>query len=252
MVPHRHNRGGDPIAPTRLRQLSGSIAYDGYDRIEANTNGCVVQQKPVANGGTGKDSQAAFSEKVKADRDIAEFGVEGTSAIVASLSHCHLNCVARNIEAGKRGCECLVPAVAGTLKKMKCSCKGRAILDEDGNYSMALMQGHDSDWFHDIQIGLEWEELSYTMEDEEPDAAWTISVAFNKKNDAAMKIGHLEILAALTLLCKPDPLSGVVEYEPVRDQLIDMYGPAVDHPDFVYLFALSWRLVVMRVCISRI
>ena len=50
-----------------------------------------------------------------------------------------------------------------------------------------------------------------------------------RKNDAAMKIGHLEILAALTLLCKPDPLNGVVEYEPVRHQLIDMYGPAVDH-----------------------
>ena len=105
------------MAPTRLRQLSGIIAYDGYDRIEANTNGCVVQQKPVANGGTGKEFQAAIFEKVKADRDIAEFGVEGTSAIVASLSDCHLNCVARNIEAGKRGCECLEPAVAGALER---------------------------------------------------------------------------------------------------------------------------------------
>ena len=37
------------------------------------------------------------------------------------------------------------------------------------------------------------------MEDEEPEAAWVISVAFNKKNESAMKIGHLEILAALTL-----------------------------------------------------
>ena len=44
------------------------------------------------------------------------------------------------------------------------------------------------------------------------------------------------ILADLTGLCKPDPMSGVVEYEPVRDQLIDMYGHEVDHPDFVHLF----------------
>ena len=113
VVPHRHNRGGDPIAPTRLRQLSGMIAYDAYDRIEASTNDCVVQQKAVANGGPGKDFQAAFPEQVKADRDIAEFGVEGTSAIVASLSHCHPNCIARNIKGGKRGCECLEPAVGG-------------------------------------------------------------------------------------------------------------------------------------------
>ena len=90
------------MAPTRLRQLSGIIAHDGYDRIEANTNGCVVQQKPLTKGVTGKESQAVFSEKVKADSDIAEFGVQGTSAIVASLAHCHFNCIARNVLAGKR------------------------------------------------------------------------------------------------------------------------------------------------------
>ena len=74
---------------------------------------------------------------------------------------------------------------------MKRSCKGRAILEEDGNSSMALMHGHDSDWFHDIQTGLGWEELAWSMGVEEPDVARVIPVAFNKKNDVAMKIGHL-------------------------------------------------------------
>lgn len=94
-----------------------------------------------------------------ADRDVAEFGVAGTLLIVASLAHGHLNCVARNIYAGKRGCECLKLTVVGKLKKMKCACRGRPILGEDGNHSMALLKGHDPDCFSDIQIGLEWEEL---------------------------------------------------------------------------------------------
>ena len=71
VVPHPVNRGGDPIAPTRTRQLSGDIADDGYDGIEANTNGCVVQQKPLSNS-----FQEAFSIKLMADHDIAEFGVQ--------------------------------------------------------------------------------------------------------------------------------------------------------------------------------
>ena len=133
---------------------------------------------------------------------------------------------------------------------MKCTCKGRPILDEDGNYSMALLKGHDPDWFSDIQTGLEWEELHWKMEVEEPDAAMVISVALNKKNDAAMKSGHLEILAALRSFRTPDPRSGVVEYEPVRDSLLDLYGPAVDNPDFVFVFRFAWRQVVQAVCTS--
>ena len=75
-----------------------------------------MQQKPVS-GGTGTYFQEAFSESVTADRDIAEFGVAGTSSIVGSLSHGHLNCVARNIEAGKRGCECIELTVVGKLER---------------------------------------------------------------------------------------------------------------------------------------
>ena len=129
----------------------------------------------------------------------------------------------------------------GNVSHMKCTCKGRPILDEDGNYSLALLEGHDSEWHFDVLTGIEWEELSWKMDEEEPQAALDISVAFNKKNEVAMKIGHLEILVALAGLCTPDPKSGTVEYIPVRDRLIDLYGSAVDHPEFIYLF----RFVLM-------
>ena len=75
------------------------------------------------------------------------------------------------------------------------------------------------------------------MDEEEPEAAQIISIALNKRNEAAMKTGHLEIMATLVDLCKPDP-TGVVLFEPVRDKLIDLYGSAVDHPDFLFAFRL--------------
>ena len=36
------------------------IARDGYDRIEANTNGCCAQQKPVSDGGQAESSRTPF------------------------------------------------------------------------------------------------------------------------------------------------------------------------------------------------
>ena len=62
VVPHPKNRGGDPMAPTRLRELGGRLVVEGYDLIEANTNGVAVQQKPAAFEGTGKEFQEAFFE----------------------------------------------------------------------------------------------------------------------------------------------------------------------------------------------
>ena len=78
----------------------------------------------------------------------------------------------------------------GRVTQTKCTCKARPILDEDGNYSLALLEGHDAEWHFDVLTGIEWEELSYKMDEEEPQAALDISVAFNKKNEAAMKIGQ--------------------------------------------------------------
>ena len=85
VVPRPMNRGGDPMAPTRLRELGGTLSFEGYDRIEANTNGVVVQQKPESSGRTVKDYQEAYSLKITADRDVAEFGVKNMHAILGSF-----------------------------------------------------------------------------------------------------------------------------------------------------------------------
>ena len=51
VVPHPKNRGGDPMASKRLKQLTGTFAKEGYDPIEANTNGVVVEENPSRRGG---------------------------------------------------------------------------------------------------------------------------------------------------------------------------------------------------------
>ena len=139
VVLHPKNSEGDPVDPVRCRNLSGSIARDGYDRIGANTDGCCMQQKSVFEGGSGREFQDAFSRSVAADGEIAEFGTAGIIAIVGSLSHGHLNCVSRNIAAGLRGCECLGLTVVGKVSHMKCTCKARRILDVDATTALRVV-----------------------------------------------------------------------------------------------------------------
>ncbi|CAK0895420.1 unnamed protein product, partial [Prorocentrum cordatum] len=119
----------------------------------------------------------------------------------------------------------------------KCDCKFSILLDEKGNYNLEKVRAHDGKWGSQCEGGLEWEILSWGMDEEEPEAALVISIALNKKNETAMKTGHLEILSTLVGLCKPDP-HGCVPFEPVRGKLIDLYGAEIDHPDFLRLFKL--------------
>ena len=56
-----------------------------------------------------------------------------------------------------------------------------------------------------------------------------------------METGHAEIMKTLVSLCKPSPESvgsTVVEFEPIRSKMVDLYGAAVDHPDFYKAFKL--------------
>ena len=118
-----------------------------------------------------------------------------------------------------------------------CKCGSKPILDANGNYSLEKLKAHDDGWAQECFKGLEWELLSWKMDVEEPDAAQIISIALNKKNEVAMRTGRLEISSTLVGMCVPSP-NGSVPFEPVRDKLIELYGAAVDHPDFIHAFRL--------------
>ena len=79
------------------------------------------------------------------------------------------------------------------------------MFDEDGNLNAERLRAHDEAWAQDCFSGLEWEILSHQMDIEVPDAALVISIALNKRNEVAMKTGHLEVMSTLQSLCTPDP-----------------------------------------------
>ena len=117
---------------------------------------------------------------------------------------------------------------------MSCECDASPVLDEHGNYSVALVKSRDNDWWVGL-FGGEWEILSPDIDTEEPEAAHIISIALNRLNDTAMKTTHVEVWHALKDLLKPDP-HGIVLFEPVRDKLVNMYGAYADDKDLLYLF----------------
>ena len=57
VVPHPRNRSGDPVKSLRTMQLNGTVAKEGYDPVEANSNGVAVEQKPAVTGGLGLPSR---------------------------------------------------------------------------------------------------------------------------------------------------------------------------------------------------
>ena len=101
VVPHPRNRGGDTTKSLRTMQLNGTLAVEGYDPVEANSNGVAVEERPAVAGGTGSSFQDDFAQKLNADPDMLVQG-QGIVAIAASLSHSHLNCCMRNIIGGKK------------------------------------------------------------------------------------------------------------------------------------------------------
>ena len=106
------------------------------------------------------------------------------------------------------------------------------------------LKEYDPSWYEHIYNGNAWEILDGIIDEEEPNATLDISVALNKRNEASMAAGHTEIFRALVDLCKPNPVPAVAgkqlqdEFEEVRLRMIDLYGSAVDHPDFHHCYRL--------------
>ena len=65
----------------------------------------------------------------------------------------------------------------------------------------------------------------------------------DKAQDVAMTTTQLEIWSAMENLCKPDPRSSIIKFEPVRDKLIDMYGAAADDINMLYMFRIGYTYI---------
>ena len=120
IVPHPMNRGGDKVKTLRCRSITGSIASNGFDVIEAEQNAVLIRSPPDAKA-RAEVKQAGIDPDFGAYFDAGALCVEdmclqagGLEPKGGSVSHSHLNCTLRNVQTGKKGCECKsTPAVAG-------------------------------------------------------------------------------------------------------------------------------------------
>ena len=237
-VPHPKNRGGDPVVSKRCKQLSGHITTEGHDPVEAASSAVAVEAHAWKPAPVWGSFQKHFTLQVKGkDLDMAEM-VSGIQAVIGTLSHSHNNCLSRNIASGQLGCDC--GAFSRGDGATKCICLCKPILNDKGCYCLELVRARDASWADGIERGIGYELLEAQMDFEEPDAALVISIALNKKNEAAMETAHTEVMKTLVGLCKPDPTAGdrFVPFEPVRSKMIDLYGSLVDHPNFQCAFRL--------------
>jgi len=233
VVPHPRNRGGDPCVSDRTRELANTVAKDGCDPNDAKSSAVAVED--VAADAAKRPEwgcfQAHFEKQVKGKDPGMASAVDGMKAMIGSLSHSHWNCLSRNIYSGTLGCACKSRGDGDT-----CGCKVATFLDPDGHYSIELLRASDAPWAELVEKGQHWEMLESAMDIEEPDAALVISIALNKRNEAAMSTAHTQIMRTLVGLCKPEPNG--VPFEPIRSKMVDYYGAAVDHPDFYQAFRL--------------
>ena len=137
VVPHPDNRGGEEVKVARTREITAGLVSYGWDDIEANSNGCSVQEPPdeesrqlVLDAGGVVNFQRHFAETILCRDDMMES--DGNDATYGSLAHSHLNVALRNHGAERRGCVCDRSAVA----EFKCTCGNARVCDEKGYYSM--------------------------------------------------------------------------------------------------------------------
>ena len=116
------------LRSVRARSLAESIINDSYHSAEACCNNLLVEAAVDENG----QADRKFTEHCLATAGKDEHNLIDPCAVAEYGALCNNtgNIVNRNIRAGKLGCACDPPAMAGD-----CTCNAKPILDEKGNYS---------------------------------------------------------------------------------------------------------------------
>ena len=117
--------------------------------------------------------------------------------------------------------------------KAECKCGNACICDDDGRYSMEKIRTRDPAWEQLINRGLRWQVLSWKVM-LEPGAVVVITNALNLKNSTALEVGQGEIFRYMCTLTNPWPQP--TYFEPIRDQLIRMYGTEGQDPNLLGAF----------------
>ena len=237
VAPHPENRDGQGPSGIRCLELTGQILGTGFDAVEADANGVVVEQKPgCKNIG---EANVRFAE----GDDLLAPAMAGLISY-GSLSHSTLNQLMRNINAS-------CPIVSGASAAAEEESQPfpvpeddtlMRIVDTTGRLSSGLLQQIDPAFYDATQTGLLWEVLAHTIQEEEPEACAIIQAALNAKNGLFLVCHEMQAISRLmTLTSTPTVVGTPNPWEVVLTRMretmpqfcedkcfIDMYSFVVD------------------------
>ena len=194
---HPDNRDGQGPSGSRCLELTSNILLVGYDVVEADSNGVLVEQKPGS-------AHICDTNRRFADGDELLAPIVDGQISYGTLSHSTLNQLLRNIHA-----RC--PVVAGGVASEVLPSEGPSpavavdevlsrIVDTTGRLSSAMLQQVDPSFGNAVHSGLLWEVLSHVIEAEEPDGCAVIQSALNAKNGLFLVTHEMQALSRLMTL----------------------------------------------------
>ena len=155
----------------------------GYDAVETDSNGVIVEQKPGSTHIRDANARIADGDELLAPTLDGQIGFD-------PLSHSSLNQLLRNIHE-----RCLVIPDSKSVEVEGLQQSASAVAEDDplfrivdaaGRLSPELLEQVDPEFATAVHGGLRWAMLSYSIEDEEPDGCAVIQAALNAKNGLFM------------------------------------------------------------------
>ena len=201
---HPANRDGQGPSGHRCLELTDKIIHMGFDTVEADANGVLVEERPGSL--CIHDANLWFSTVDDLLAGLADHPIS-----YGTLSHSTLSQLMRNIYAGvvvdAPRTHSVIEDHADTSAVAEYESLPR-IVDASGRLSVSLLQGVDAAFSNAVHGGNLWEILSYRIEEEEPDGCAVIQSALNAKNGTFILVHEMQAISRLMTLTRGRGLPG--------------------------------------------
>ena len=224
---HPDNRDGQGPSGARCVELTSQILGLGFDAVEADANGVLVEQKPGS-------THIADRNKLFADGDELLAPILDGQISYGTLSHSTLNQLMRNIFS-----KCPIVATSSVVTENRGQDGPLSrIVDSTGRLSVVLLQQVDSAFADAVQTGLLWEILSHAIEEEEPDGCAVIQSALNAKNGLFLVAHEMQALSRLMTLTSGSAKVGArLSWESVMSRVSETMPEFTTDKNFIDLYA---------------
>ena len=232
---HKKNRGGDYPSGLRCKELLEHIAKIGIIQDEVDNHGYAVEEMPVQKILEQKTADFTSSLEYNVLQCAKDELLSGLyddpfhKVFHSFLAHNHVLTICRAVLHKQLW-------RLGDIQEMKIS-----FCDHDGRLSLEQIASstNGQQLRSIIHDGIMCKVLSWKMDCEEPDAAATISTAFNELNSAAMRTTELQafqVLKGEIIIQMSKDVGQTVAFQTTVDRVKNMLGPAVADPDLILLF----------------